>query len=507
MENPLSTQSCWRDAASTAWPALNTDVQTGVCIVGAGIAGLSVAYQLVLEGRQVIVVESDTVGSGETRRTTSHLTNAFDDRYQHVERMHGEDVSRIVAHSHTAAIDRIEDIIKSEGIECDFRRVPGYLFAPAGAEPAEIDQELAAAQRAGLKKVARVDSPPGMRVPVGPALEFGDQAQIEPLAYLHGLLKAFVARGGRVYEKTHVEDVEDGSPCRVRLTNGCVVSADAVVVASNTPINNRFLIHTKQAAYRTFVIGMAVPKGALPWALWWDTLDPYHYVRIAGELSNGQALLIAGGEDHKTGQADDAEERYARLTEWLRERFPVVGEPLYRWSGQVMEPADALAFIGRNPGDAHVYIATGDSGNGMTHGTIAGILLSDLIAGRDNPWRVAYEPARKPVGSLGEFARENLNVAAQYRAWLLAGGASELDEIAAGEGAVVRCGLHKIAAYRESSGALCMLDAACPHLGCAVEWNSNEKSWDCPCHGSRFDVLGRVLHGPAVSPLSRWEAD
>jgi Rieske Fe-S protein len=274
------------------------------------------------------------------------------------------------------------------------------------------------------------------------------------------------------------------------------------VVATNTPINNRFVIHTKQAPYRSFVVGIAVPKGAVPWAQWWDTLDPYHYVRIAGELEDGNELLIAGGEDHKTGQADDGEERFERLLAWVRARFPVVGEPLFQWSGQVMEPVDGLAFIGRNPGDNHVYIATGDSGNGMTHGTIAGLLLTDLIVGRDNPWRVAYDPSRKSIKAAGEFAKENANVAAQYTEWLTPGHVDQIREITPGDGAIVRHNLHKIAVYRDPGGALCAFDATCPHLGCIVEWNSAEKSWDCPCHGSRFDREGKVVSGPAISGLS-----
>jgi Rieske Fe-S protein len=240
----------------------------------------------------------------------------------------------------------------------------------------------------------------------------------------------------------------------------------------------------------------------VPWLQWWDTLDPYHYVRIAGRLDDQHDLLIVGGEDHKTGQADDAPARFDRLTAWVRARFPVVGEPLYRWSGQVMEPIDSLAFIGRNPGDRHVFVATGDSGNGMTHGTIAGMLLADLVLGRENAWAEAYDPSRRSLKAVGEFARENANVAVQYKDWVTSGNARKVDDIPPGEGAVVRHHLHKIAVYRDPAGATCAFDATCPHLGCIVEWNSTEKSWDCPCHGSRFDTQGRVINGPAITGLA-----
>jgi Rieske Fe-S protein len=291
--------------------------------------------------------------------------------------------------------------------------------------------------------------------------------------------------------------VHDGHPTRVLTHEGHTIIAGATVVATNTPINDRVAIHTKQAAYRTFVVGMKVERNSVPRAQFWDTLDPYHYVRIAGDVDHQHQLLIIGGEDHKTGQEDDAEERYARLAQWARERFPVIGEPVYRWSGQVMEPVDGLAFIGRNPGDQHVYIATGDSGNGMTHGTIAGMLLSDLIASRANPWAKVYDPSRKTLKSANEFVKENLNVVAQYKEWLTSGDVAHIDQVPSGRGVVLRSGMHKVAVYRDEQGKVSAFDATCPHLGCVVEWNSVERSFDCPCHGSRFDCRGHVINGPA----------
>jgi glycine/D-amino acid oxidase-like deaminating enzyme len=501
-KNSGTTQSCWMSFEVKEFPALASNAEADVCIVGAGIAGLSVAYHLALEGKKVIVLDVGPIGGGETSRTTSHLTNAFDDRYHHVESIHGEEVSRVVAQSHTAAIDRIEAIVQTEGIECDFRRVEGYLFEPVESSQGELEKELEAVRRAGLWNVVPVENPPGTTVPLGRALKFPDQGQIHPLAYLNGLALAIQTRGGRIYCGTTVTGVVDGTPTQVTTASGHTVSAAASVIATNTPINNRFAIHTKQAAYRSFVIGIATPKGAIPWAQWWDTLDPYHYVRIAGKLDDGHDLLIVGGEDHKTGQADDGDERFERLLAWVRARFPVVGESLYQWSGQVMEPVDGLAFIGRNPGDNHIYIATGDSGNGITHGTISGMLLTDLIVGRDNPWRKAYDPARKSIKAAAEFAKENANVAVQYTEWLTPGDVSKLQEVASGEGAIIRQGLNKIAVYRAPDGTLCAFDASCPHLGCIVEWNSAERTWDCPCHGSRFNRQGQVVSGPALSGLS-----
>jgi Rieske Fe-S protein len=215
-------------------------------------------------------------------------------------------------------------------------------------------------------------------------------------------------------------------------------------------------------------------------------------------------VLIVGGEDHKTGQADDGEERFARLEAWTRERFPQIRGFEYRWSGQVMEPVDSLAFIGRNPSDHdNVYVATGDSGNGMTHGTIAGLLITDLIAGRQNPWARVYDPSRTPLTAAKEFAAENVNVAAQYVDLVTPGDVTDSGQLAPGQGAVIRRGITKVAVYRTPDGELHERSAICTHLGCVVHWNSLETTWDCPCHGSRFGIDGHVVNGPALSPLSK----
>jgi len=281
------------------------------------------------------------------------------------------------------------------------------------------------------------------------------------------------------------------------------VTAGAIVVATNSPVNDRVAIHTKQAGYLTYVVGAPVPRGSVPRGLYWDTADPYHYIRLQHGPDEGMDLLIVGGEDHKTGQANDTEVRHGRLESWARDRFPMMGPVEFVWAGQVMETVDGLAFIGRNPMDKeNVYIATGDSGMGMTHGTIAGILLTDLILGRANPWADLYDPSRKTLRAVGEFTKENLNVAAQYTDWLTGGDVKSTGEIGKGCGALVRRGLKKLAVYRDDQGVLHELSAVCPHLGGIVHWNPTEKTWDCPCHGSRFDKTGTVFQGPSNKNLS-----
>ncbi|HEX8130933.1 MAG TPA: FAD-dependent oxidoreductase [Pyrinomonadaceae bacterium] len=513
-DNGLTTSVWMRTADMPDETQLTSDLQTDVVIVGAGIAGLTTAYLLTKEGKRVVVLDDGRIAGGETCRTTAHLVNALDDRYYELERLHGERGARLAAESHTAAIDKIETIIGEEGIECDFTRLDGYLFVPPGDDPAQLGDELRAAHRAGLVEVEHVPRAPVESFDTGPALRFPRQAQFHILKYLRGLAEAIKRGGGRIYTGTHATKIEGGDEARVETKGGATVKASAVVVATNSPVNDLVAIHTKQAPYRTFVVGGRVARGSVPQLLLWDTPDPYHYLRLqrvegeeGGEgAGGGYDVLIVGGEDHKTGQADDAEERFRRLEEWTRERFPQVEAFEFRWSGQVMEPVDGLAFIGRNPLDSdNVFIATGDSGNGMTHGTIAGMLLTDLISGRENKWAELYDPSRKTLGAIRDFAEENLNVAAQYTDLVTPGEVSDASEIKAGDGAIIRRGLTKVACYRDESGALHERSAICAHLGCVVRWNSTEKTWDCPCHGSRYQVDGHVVNGPAISGLAEAE--
>ena len=490
-------QSIW--AATTPLPQfspLEENIHADVCIVGAGIAGLTTAYLLARAGKRVAVIDDGPVAGGMTQQTTAHITNMLDDRYFELEKLHGREGARLAADSHTAAIDRIETIVKQEQIDCDFARVDGYLFLAEGDTRETLERELEAAHRAGLRAVRLIERAPFSSFDTGPCLLFPMQGQFHPLKYLARLAEAIRHEGGQIYTGSHADEIEGGVPAVVHVGRH-VASADAVVVATNVPVNDRVAIHTKQAPYMTYVIGARVPRGSVPQVLSWDTGDPYHYIRTHNEF------LIVGGEDHKTGQASDSPERYARLEAWVRQRFPMIGEVEAAWSGQVMETQDYLAFIGRNPMDHdNIYVATGDSGMGITHGTIAGMLLSDLILGRANPWETLYDPSRVTLRAAGDFARENANVVSQYADWLTGGDVDSVDEIAPGGGAIVRRGLEKLAVYRDEQGKIHERLAKCPHLGCVVHWNPAETTWDCPCHGSRFDPYGKVINGPANRDLA-----
>lgn len=502
MKRDESFGSIWHDGMPVAaYPTLDRDLTVEVCVVGAGIAGLSAAYLLAREGRRVAVVESATIGGGQTVRTTAHLSNALDRGYSQIIRLRGREAARLAAESHTAAIERVAQAVHDEEIDCDWERLDGYLVA---GEPGDdsIEREYGAVRDAGLADVELLPRSPIASLTTGPCLRFPQQGQFHPMRYLAGLANAITRRHGSVFENSHVASI-DGKRSQVVLENGAEVHTDIIIIATNTPVFDLVAIHTKQAPYTSYVIGLQIDASRIPLGLYWDTADPFHYVRLA-HTGNGQGspLLLVGGEDHKTGQADDGRARFKQLEAWARQRFPHAGDVAARWSGQVMETVDGLAFIGRNPLDTpNVYVATGDSGLGMTHGTIAGLLLTDMIMGRENRWAALYDPSRVPIAAAGTFVRENLNVAAQFADWLGAGDVASVHAIAPGHGAIMRRGLKKVAVYRDDSGDLHVMSAACPHLGCMVAWNDTERGWDCPCHGSRFNCYGQVTNGPANSNL------
>ena len=496
------TRSIWTPQAPPR-PAetLRQDLATDVCVVGAGLSGLTVAYLLACEGRRVVVLDMLGPGAGETGRTTAHLANAIDDRIFNLRRWRGDDVARLAVESHLAAIDRIESIVREEGIDCDFRRLDGYLFPAEGHGRESLDEELAAAQAVGMHDATIVARPfPGLAW-LEVALRFRAQGRFEPLRYLWALHGALVRRGGIVYSGARAVDLQDGDTVAIETAHGPVVRAGAAVIATNVPFT-RFSFHTKMAAYRTYASAFELASGVVSDALLWDTADPYHYVRLARDDGSGGALLIVGGEDHRTGQQEDeGSAAFAALDAWTRQRFPI-GAARQRWSGQVMETLDGLGYIGPLPGSgSRTFVATGDSGMGMTHGTIAGMLLTDLIQGRENPWAEIYDPGRKPLAAAGTFARENFNVARQYLDWARAPAGDPLEDLPRGSGALFRHGGRRAAIFRDADGTLHACSAVCPHLRCLVSWNPTEHTWDCPCHGSRFDRYGKLLHGPATSDL------
>jgi len=498
------SRSLWMDVSFPDFPSIKTALETDVCVIGAGIAGLTSAYLLSRAGKNVVLLDALRIGAGETGRTTAHFFPP-DEWYLGIEKGFGTIDALQIARAFSAATDLVESIVRKEEIDCDFERLDGFLYALPGSEFKHLTDEHAASRRAGVD-VEYLGRVPGLPFDTGPCVRYKQQAQFHPLKYLAGLTRAFVDHGGKVFCHSRALSVQGDEKSQLVTTAGGTIRAQSVIIATNTPFNNRVVMHTKQAAYRSYVVGLKVPKGSVPRILLWDTGDPYYYVRLhTPDRDSDHDVLIVGGADHKVGQDDHPEHRYAELERWALERFPMATGAAYRWSGTVMEPADGLAFLGRNPADdKNVFVITGDSGNGMTHCTIGAMVVKDLILGKETPWAAIYDPARKTIHAHGvsEFISEQANTLAQYGDWLVAGEVKSVREIAAGQGAIVRDGVRKLAVFRDEQSELHALSAMCTHLGCVVHWNSAERSWDCPCHGSRFDVQGKVLNGPAATAMN-----
>ena len=481
---------------------LAQDASCDLVVVGSGIAGLSSAYEAAACGAKVIVIDRRDVTDGMTARTTAHLVSEIDDRYYELITNVGEEAARLYHESQVAAINRIETVCRDEGIDADFTRLPGFLIAAEAAHMEELEREYDACRSLGVE-VEWAETAPYALEPGLKALRFADQGRFHPLKYCAGLVRAIQRRGGQLYGGTAYvgHEVEHGGVI-IETEAGPKIRAGAAMFATNSPVNDRVAIHTKQEPMRTYAMAGRIPRGSVEDALMWDTLWPYHYVRLqpAGE---GEDWLISGGEDHRTGTANDMEDRFARLEAWTRERFPSFTGAQYRWSGQVMEPVDSMPFSGRD-GSERIYVHTGDSGTGMTNGVAGALNFIALYRNGKSRFADLFDPARKPKSrlSLGEYVKGQGPVVANLAEYAEAGEVDSVDAIQPGQGAILRRGLAKHAVYRGEDGSIVERSAVCTHVGCIVHWNSFEKCWDCPCHGSQFEPDGTVINGPAVSPLA-----
>jgi glycine/D-amino acid oxidase-like deaminating enzyme/nitrite reductase/ring-hydroxylating ferredoxin subunit len=499
-----ATRSLWmQQEEELERPRLKEQLHCDTVVIGAGIAGLSTAYELAAAGQNVIVLDRGAIARGMTARTTAHLAPICDDGVASLTKLRGEKIAQLFQESQAAAVDRIETIVNERGIRCNFRRLDAFLFPAPGMDFKEarkqLDEEYAAVRKANAK-VERVTGVPLEGFEKAPALRYPEQAAFHPLKYVRGLVLGIEEKGGLLFAGSPVVKIEElETGVRVSTDRGGVTATQAVV-ATNSPINDRIVLHSKMAPYRTYAMAFTLPKGTLPDALYWDLADPYHYVRLnpgPGSID----YLIAGGADHKTGEANDGAVRFEAIDAWIRALVPELGNEVHRWSGQVLDTIDYCGFIGRNPGSKNVYVATGDSGQGMTHGSLAGMLLCDLILGKQSPWQDVYEPSRKPVSGVMNYVNENVTAIKNFAEYLMPAELNGVDELKPGEGGIVRDGLRKVAVCRDREGKLYQHSAVCTHLGCHVHWNSIEQCWDCPCHGSHFAPDGTVLNGPAISPL------
>jgi glycine/D-amino acid oxidase-like deaminating enzyme/nitrite reductase/ring-hydroxylating ferredoxin subunit len=498
-------RSAWLDVSLPRFEPLERDLEVDVAIVGGGITGLTAAYLLAEQGVRVALLERDRLGAGDTQRTTAHLTYVTDMRLNELVSQFGKDAACSFWDAGAAAIDEVDRIVRALKADCDYRWVPGFLYqSPRAEDPARerelLQQDAALARELGFE-ANFVETTPFTGLP---GVQFAQQARFHPLKYLAALARRIQERGGAIFEKTSFEETQE-EPLAVRA-NGRLVRCKYVIIATHNPLMGRkglitaSLLQTKLSLYTTYVLGLRLPASTFPDALFWDTGNPYDYLRV--DSLQGSQYAIFGGDDVKTGQEDDAEQVFARLTERARRLLPR-GELENRWLGQVIETDDGLPFIGEHA--EREFIATGFAGNGMTLGTVAGMMARDQYIERKNPWTDLFRVTRKPFhGGVSRYLREN----ADYPYYLLRdrlapADAGSVEDVPNGEGRIVKVDGEKVAAYRNERGALILMSPVCTHLRCIVHWNNADRTWDCPCHGSRFRPTGEVLAGPAEAPLQK----
>jgi len=479
------------------FPALLGDQKTDVVVIGAGLVGLMTAHRCKQAGFRVIVLEADRVGCGESHRSTAQVTSQLDVGWQKIVGDLGPDLTRSLWTAAMLGIHTLEHLVTSLHVDCGWQRVPGWLFTEDDRGVKDLRDEALSAASAGIP-LEFVES----RIPLpwrtSAALRCDEQAQLAPGPFLEALARDIDRQGSHVHEGTRVLEVKDGEQPSV-VTDRGVVHARHVVVASHAPFNNRLLLQTKISHYRTYVLALSTPI-ELPDGLYWDDAVPYHYIRSVNQ--GDRRFVLVGGEDHRTGQEEDTTSRHAALEAWALERLPgsIVER---RWSGQILEPIDGLPYVGRNSLQENVYEATGFSGTGWAYGALAARILGDSMQGIEHPLAATLAARRvTPIAGARRFLQENASFPWHFFGDRLSTESTQIESLASGHGGLFMArGMKKVAVYRDAAGELHALSPVCPHMGCIVEFNQAETSWDCPCHGSRFDVDGRVLNGPATHGL------
>jgi len=498
----MNATSIWLDSQRLPrFPKLTRDLSVDVVVVGGGVTGVTAAYLFKRAGWRVALLERARCGGVDTSYTTAHLTSVTDLRLNKLVSTFGKDRARAVWDAGYAAMDQIVANFEAEDIACDFKWVPGYMFAAVNGKPPDqnsLKKDAALAREFGFAaeflEAVPYFAPPGVR--------FGHQAKFHPLKYLAGLMKKIPGDGSHVFEETEADEFT-AKPMAVKA-RGRVIHCRYVVLATHTPLMGQTgvvaatLFQTKLFLYTSYAIGAKIPAGRVPEALYWDTAEPYHYLRV--DRQRGFDYAIFGGEDHKTGQEDDTKAPFRRLEQKLRAWIPKARVD-HRWSGQVIETSDGLPFIGETA-EAQ-FAATGFAGNGMTFGTLSAMMAVDAALGRTNPWAELFSPRRKKVhGGVWNYLKENKDYPYYLvRDWIAGAEGKSTKSVARGQGKILNLNGKKVAAYRDDKGKLSLLSPVCTHLKCIVAWNPAERTWDCPCHGSRFTTNGEVLAGPAETPL------
>ena len=497
----MFTKSLWNSfAGTTDFPALDRDIQVDVAIVGGGITGITTAQLLSQSGLRIAVLEARKVGGGTTSHSTGNLYYTIDKILSSLQSKHNDEVIRKVASSRYEAMKLIEENVTRFNIDCDFRRVSWYLYATSEEDSKKIDKEYSTALDAGVE----METAGQAEIPfqITRAVKVGGQAQFNPMRYVQELANAVSGDDCAIYENTRVLDLDEEDDHVTVKTTGGKVRAKYAFHATHTPKGVRLFFHTVLGPYREYGVAAKLNSGTYPEGIFWGYHDGSKY-SIRSYSREGEKFIIAVGQAHKVGQAEDNKEQIQNLIHFLEQHFDL-GEITHRWGGQHYRPSDKLPYIGRKSKNSRILLATGFSTDGLTYGTLSAMLITDLITGKENPYQKMYDASRHtPMKSAKEFLKENLNVAAQYLKDLpFAADEKELGQLNPGEGKIIEKDGHKLAVSKNNMGELKSHSAYCTHLACVVHWNNAEKTWDCPCHGSRFDQDGMVLEGPAIHPLS-----
>ncbi|HKG02003.1 MAG TPA: FAD-dependent oxidoreductase [Conexibacter sp.] len=502
--------SLWVDTAPAPrlHPQLDGDVRADVCVIGGGFVGITTALLLAEAGASVVLLEAGRLAGGTSGYTTAKVTSQHGLIYDALRSKHGAETARRYGEANEAALAWISARVERDGIECDFRRRSAYVYVTDASDRAQVEREAEAAIDAGLPATLVEETP--LPYAVEAAVRFEHQAELHPRRYLFALAEKLTAlNGAHVFERSHAVEVGGHEGRQVVKGPGGRVLAERVVVATHYPFLDRSLAFARLSPARSYAIACRI-AGRPPDGMHISGAGPTRSIR-AVPLSGGtgEELLLVGGEGHKTGTESDTELRYERLEAFAREHWDVRAVE-HRWSAQDPSTPDRLPYVGRlTPRSDEVLMATGFAKWGLTNGTAAALLLADLCLGRKAMWADLFDPNRLTVRqSLPKVAKENAQVAVRFVGDRLRHAERRpIEQLRPGEAAIVERDGKQVAAARDGDGTLHAVSARCTHLGCLVSWNDAERSWDCPCHGSRFDVDGTVLEGPAVHRLERQPLD